>query len=43
MNTTSALVILGGVLVFGVVAVLIVKQVDSTSQFGDLTGLIGAL
>lgn len=38
MNTGTTIAILGGVVVFAVVAYLIVKQIGNNSQFGDLVG-----
>lgn len=43
IGTGGIIAIVAGVAIFGVVAYLIVKQVDSTSQFGDLLGLAGGL
>ena len=43
MSTTTALVVVGGIAIFGLVAYLIVKQQSNSSAFGDLTGLLGSL
>lgn len=43
MSTGATIAIVGGLAVFALVAYLIVKNVDSSSTFGDLTGLLGAL
>lgn len=43
MSTGTTIAVVAGVAIFGLVAYLIVKQISSSSNFGDLTGLIGAL
>lgn len=43
MTTGTTIAIIGGLAVFAIVAYLIVKNVDSTSQFGDLIGGAEAL
>lgn len=43
IGTGGIIAIVAGVAIFGVIAYLIVKNIDNNSAFGDLTGLIGAL
>ncbi len=43
MKASSALIVLGAVAIGGVVLYLVVKQINSTSQFGDLTSLAAGL